>query len=812
MLPLPFPKAAPHPFNDFLRDEEPYKESFKLACKTSYEGFVIDDNPLQLDKTEGSGNSDDETTIQVALNKLLDNNYFRTDVTQPFGLGTKCAKTYVTRCLLGERGTTYKYLGLRMFAHPWENTKIKTLKENLSLRTKHHLNELNQSRQKRNASHLTKGRSDFDVCLINRMEISDHLKRLEGEESMGNKDNTIQTSVSWHADSSLEHFSTIAVYQTIVPSSSSTANNATTTATFNNNHNHNNIDNNNWYVALRVAHNSEGPNAGKRATDIDSSIVKETPPIAANLPSGSAYYLLDDFNHHHQHTVLAVTQKSNNKDEDTNDEKRKKKQKINHENDQYSSSSDATSAALLPQDAGIRYSCTYRLLRESHNVNHVIARCKTVCSNFHRKGPKIWRSEQLLLSELESEWIRQFYVQGTQHHDLLWSSWGEPMEQLLRYWSQLEGRTKQVIDFLRAAAEERCSRGNNSHQATSAATTSRVERKAKERRRKALTSMEELLQRTNTNTSEVTLNIYGPIADLLEERAEMRKLWSKREGDHVFRELPNDQRPMELPIIFCSTLDSKDEGACVKGISPLDGSLESLTTLATSLRAFGRAYMTQNLKDLPADMMSAIEAKGGPKEDNHSKTCHWPGWEQGSSAFGLELQQPWAGAVVDGRKNIETRAYDLPPALLGKRIYIIQSVGGKDGVSSMGNVVDLLKSDVKVIGWCQFSAVKVYTNRHEFEQDEGDHLVSKDSGYGWKDGKTKVIYGWKVEKYERCGETDDGQAVADARFHTAVRRLRSLFQLKSISNSQPSGKNRSQNQKNGGSQTKKKNKKRRKRY
>jgi hypothetical protein len=41
------------------------------------------------------------------------------DVTQPLGLGTKLAPTFVRRTLVGENGITYKYLGLRMFAHPW---------------------------------------------------------------------------------------------------------------------------------------------------------------------------------------------------------------------------------------------------------------------------------------------------------------------------------------------------------------------------------------------------------------------------------------------------------------------------------------------------------------------------------------------------------------------------------------------------------------------------------------------------------------------------------------------------------------------
>lgn len=354
-LPLPFPSHFPRPTEDFLREEDPYKESFQSALTTAYEGFVIDETVRN------------EATVQENLQGLLDRKVFRRDVTQPFGLGTKCAKTYVTRCLLGEPGTTYKYLGLRMFAHPWETSEINLLGLELTQRTQEHLKQLNTVRRKRGAP-PTRGRAGFDICLINRMEATSDLKT---EPSLG----TSSMSVSWHADSSLEHYSSIAVYQTLIP---------TPIITHKSHKKDKPTKGNNkgkWSVALRVAHNSEGPQASRRGTDIDSSIVKETPPIAVTLPSGSAYYLLDDFNHHHQHTVLT--------------------------------DGDAASA-------GVRFSCTYRLLRDSHNVAHMISRCRTACSNFHKKGSKLWRSEQLLLTELESEWIRQFYIQGSLHHDLLW--------------------------------------------------------------------------------------------------------------------------------------------------------------------------------------------------------------------------------------------------------------------------------------------------------------------------------------------------------------------------------------------------------
>ena len=45
--------------------------------------------------------------------------FYRFDITQPHGLNSRCATTFVTRCLVGEPGITYKYLGLRMFSHPW---------------------------------------------------------------------------------------------------------------------------------------------------------------------------------------------------------------------------------------------------------------------------------------------------------------------------------------------------------------------------------------------------------------------------------------------------------------------------------------------------------------------------------------------------------------------------------------------------------------------------------------------------------------------------------------------------------------------
>ena len=72
---------------------------------------------------------------------------------------------------------------------------------------------------------------------------------------------------------------------------------------------------------------------------------------------------------------------------------------------------------------------------------------------------------------------------------------------------------------------------------------------------------------------------------------------------------------------------------------------------------------------------------------------------------------------------------------------------------------------------CIFEGVKKYTNRDDFEADEAKHLVTRDSGYGWKEGKAKVIYGWVVGQYHAFkNEVND--------YISGTRRMRSLFQIR----------------------------------
>jgi alpha-ketoglutarate-dependent dioxygenase FTO len=738
MLPQPFPQHLLKPSSGFLRDESPYRDSFRAAMEGPYEGFVVD-TAENLSNDIQNNLKFEEDQVLAALNKMNEEGDFREDVTQPFGLGTKCAKTYVTRCLVGSPGTSYKYLGLRMFAAPYEcssHTKvISKLGAVMTQRSVKHLQDLDVTRKDRQAP-PTKGIQPlFNICLINRMVYKPQLKPTvalpsQPEKTPSNSQDQGKTSVSWHADSSLENYSTIAVYQTLESTNQSKEE-----------------SNKKWWVGLRVAHHAEGPKAsqGRKGSSIESSIIQETPPIAVSLPSGSAYYMLDDFNHHHQHIV-------------------------------FTTGNDAATT-------GVRYSATFRQLRQSHTVQYWIERSHALRKGFNRKGMNVWHSEHLVHQELEFEWIRQFYVQGKSHYDSLWNHyWKGPMQELLALWGCFEHRVYQTVELLRAAAEAKCGVGmeNAASRDLQAPRLSKGDRKERDRRQKALATVEKLLSRGNTKDDSADGNLkakassqlFHPIASFLEERANMREQWEKREKDHVFRDMSADCRPLNVPFRFDRPVGESIPDSCEWGSSPFPRSPSKVKRMSVQLRQLGEAFEEGNADKIPPSW-------------KHAVPMDWESWKDDAAIFGLEFQAPWAGAVVNGRKSIETRVYSLPPSLLGKRLYILESQSGKAGVSSLGDHVDIesvkdgeQNGGVRVIGWCVISSVKEYMTRQAFEADESQHLVKSDSGYGWKENSTEVIYGWIVSDYGAfTGERD-------LAFTTGMRRFRSLFEL----HIKPSGK------------------------
>jgi len=111
----------------------------------------------------------------------------------------------------------YKYLGLRIFAFPWESGEAGEHSAQVAT-----VKKLNDELKRRSVVALAAGRgvggggsSDFNLTLINLMEPQDQVGanslKPDTQYGMG------KVAVSWHADSSLVDFSTIAVYHVTQP-------------------------------------------------------------------------------------------------------------------------------------------------------------------------------------------------------------------------------------------------------------------------------------------------------------------------------------------------------------------------------------------------------------------------------------------------------------------------------------------------------------------------------------------------------------------------------------------------------------------
>lgn len=643
-LPLAFPQHLPTPTNIFLRNEKTYEESFQAALNTSYLGLVVDspetvlhESTLHIDNSKNGGNKKRKTPAKAqqplcrTLQAMASQGIFQTDVTQPFGLGSKCAKTYVTRCLVGDHGTTYKYLGLRMFAYRWDREQqngknsndesnpsseqhsqtklcheIGAFKDQVLVpRTKIHLKELQNQRKSQASYGINRSRSDYNICLINRMDSSSKDYKLEPGMEQQN------IAVAWHADSSLEHFSNIAVYQLILPNDSNDCN-----------ANNDNGENSGWQLALRTTPNAEGPNI-----QADHSPDPNIPQISIGLPSGSAYYMLDDFNHHHQHAVLY----------DDNEAGR-----------------DTTPT--------IRYSATYRLLRPSHTVAEVLEQCQRVCRSFHKRGVKTWRSEQLLLTHVESEWLRQFYIQGKHHFEKLWKdNWDAPLLQLWKYWQQLEERTRQTIDLLQFAAQGKCNENHIRIDDKEAPPPSKAERKIRDKKRKAHTTLEGLIERSTAvdgmhSGQDALFLIYRPFADLLQERATLREKWQKREKDHAFVTMQQQFRPLPWPVQYNTQGDPHSplntEKDSIMAVSSLPGSPGELNQIADRLIMFGKAFDSGKASFLPSEPLLSRINNTADKSVEGSSVAEKP------QSMLLEQKQPRKNKPKKGKQNAKRERND----------------------------------------------------------------------------------------------------------------------------------------------------------
>ena len=268
----------------FITPEHP---SFSACMRTSFGGFVHEPSsalPASFHRR-----------FRHCLSGLnADGVLARYDITQPMGPGTALARTRVTRCLIGKPGSTYKYLGLRMFAHPWSGDEAsEACKE---------LRKLSKKLEDRAVTQgcARDGTSRFNLVLLNRMA-PEELRAAKREKVYGMG----PLSVAWHADSSLQDFTAISVYVAHHPASQRTFDTPAPAPQ------PSAAPQRAWRVALRVVHDVEGPTMratltaggdGKREESKRDDDV--TPAVLIPMNDGDCYHMVDDFNHHHQHAVI----------------------------------------------------------------------------------------------------------------------------------------------------------------------------------------------------------------------------------------------------------------------------------------------------------------------------------------------------------------------------------------------------------------------------------------------------------------------------------------------------------------------------
>jgi len=379
--------------------------SYEQVLSKSYQGFVYEkraDLPPSL-----------HNRFEAAFEELRVADFFQYDIIYktPY---TPALKTSVKRTLVGDPGITYFYLGLRLFSHPWsdldENDRAAGALGTMAA--------LNAELAERAVS-LGKGgcalRSPplFNMSLINYMSPQDPNLILKKDPLYGMG----RLAVSWHADSSLQPGSTIAVYHTVNAEGGTAAKGkggrwGSTKGGGRGSAKPGKVP---WRLGLRVLRDAEGPNmvSGKSRLGVAHLVDDTTPALCAALESGDLYYMLDDFNHHHQHAVLAG-------------------------------------------DSCTRYSSTHRVgVIPGQKVQGIIQECEECCSTTRAEpeqsqqgGP--WerlREEQALLDQIEFGWIRQFYAQGRRHYEShRW--WWEPIKKLTQFHAKLVTRTQKTLESL----------------------------------------------------------------------------------------------------------------------------------------------------------------------------------------------------------------------------------------------------------------------------------------------------------------------------------------------------------------------------
>jgi len=401
-------------------------ELYQDLVKNHYQGFVH----IPVDEIRPSNF---HQTAKVAFERLRDSGYYQYDIVKAGG--QHASRTFVKRTLVGEPGITYKYLGLRLFAHAWSGPGVLPVMKTIG--------ELNQHMINMTKHHKIMGRCDYNLTLINFMEPSSHSK-------VGFKDEAFygmgKVSVSWHADSSLESNSSIGVYHCL-PSQKSTK-----------------WD---WRIGLRPIPD----NKDEKTNDIT--------PIVTSTKDGDIYFLLGKFNETHQHCVLSGSECNR--------------------------ISSTHRVAVTKED-------TYDYIRQRTKGALKRFRLQLQLADRSEIDPKVIVYCQRVLSEVEFEWISQYWLQGAEHDKMhLW--WQGPIRALETMWLSLEEMTFELYQMFLDDAE-----------------------------------------------SLPRLALIGFLAEL-QTRQEQRQQWAERRSDKIYqRRIQASYRPVNRPSFEDTTTTTKRLG------------------------------------------------------------------------------------------------------------------------------------------------------------------------------------------------------------------------------------------------------------
>jgi len=105
---------------------------------------------------------------------------------------------------------------------------------------------------------------------------------------------------------------------------------------------------------------------------------------------------------------------------------------------------------------------------------------------------------------------------------------------------------------------------------------------------------------------------------------------------------------------------------------------------------------------------------------------------------GINIQWPWSQLIIEGKKTVETRTYDIPEKHRGVELLLIETPGPR-GKKEAGI------EKARIIGTVTFQKTYKYKNKKQWAEEKSKHLVeSSDKIYGWK--KEKEKWAWIVQK------------------------------------------------------------------